>query len=50
MEFYSDKIYSDIPPHPWHTLGFDMVYFKKMDFLVVIDHFSSEKFQFFVKV
>ena len=26
---------SDIPPHPWHTLGSDLFYFKRQDFLVL---------------
>ena len=32
---------SDVPPTPWHTLGSDLFYFKKMDFLVVVDYFSK---------
>ena len=32
---------SDIHPHPWHTLESDLVYYKKMDFLAVLDHFSK---------
>ena len=32
---------SDIPPHPWHTLGSDLFYFKRQDFLVLVDYFSK---------
>ena len=32
---------SDIPPHAWHTLGTDLFYWNKMDFLVVGDYFSK---------
>ena len=32
---------SDVPPHPWHTLGSDLFYFKKMDFLLLVDYFSK---------
>ena len=28
-------------PHPWHTLGTDLFYFKKQDFIVLIDYFSK---------
>ena len=31
---------SDVPPHPWHTLGSDLFYHKRLDFLVV-DYFSK---------
>ena len=29
------------PPHPWHTLGSDLFYFQRIDFLVVVDYFSK---------
>ena len=32
---------SDVPPHPWHTLGTDLFYYKKMDFLLLVDCFSK---------
>ena len=32
---------SDVPPHPWHTLGTDLFYYKKMDFLLLVDYFSK---------
>ena len=32
---------SDIPPHPWHTLGSDLFYYKRQDFLVLVDYFSK---------
>ena len=35
------KYVSTIPPHPWHTLGTDLFYFKKQDFIVLIDYFSK---------
>ena len=35
------KYVSTIPPHPWHTLGTDLFYFKKQDFMVLIDYFSK---------
>ena len=30
---------SEVPPHPWHTLGLDLFYHKRLDFLVVVDYF-----------
>ena len=30
---------SEVPPHPWHTLGSDLFYHKWLDFLVVVDYF-----------
>ena len=35
------KYVSDVPPHPWHTLGSDLFYFQRIDFLVVVDYFSK---------
>ena len=35
------KYISTVPPHPWHTLGMDLFYFRKQDFLVLIDYFSK---------
>ena len=31
----------ELPPFPWHTLVTDMFYWKRMDFLIVADIFSS---------
>ena len=30
-----------MPPFPWHTLSTDMFYWKRMDFLIVVDVFSK---------
>ena len=35
------KYVSEVPPHPWHTLGSDIFYFRRLDFLVVVDYFSK---------
>ena len=35
------KYISTVPPYPWHTLGTDLFYFRKQDFLVLIDYFSK---------
>ena len=35
------KYVSEVPPHPWHTLGSDLFYFQRIDFLVVADYFSK---------
>ena len=32
---------SDVPPHAWHTLGTDLFYWNKMDYLVIGDYFSK---------
>ena len=32
---------SEVPPHPWHTIGSDLFYFQRIDFLVVVDYFSK---------
>ena len=32
---------SDMPPHAWHTLGTDLFYWNKIDYLVVGDYFSK---------
>ena len=32
---------SDVPPHAWHTLGTDLFYWNKIDYLVVGDYFSK---------
>ena len=32
---------SEIPPHAWHTLGTDLFYWNKMDYIVVGDYFSK---------
>ena len=31
----------ELPPFPWHTLVIDMFYWKRIDFLIVIDVFSK---------
>ena len=28
-------------PHPWHTIGSGLFYFRRIDFLVVVDYFSK---------
>ena len=35
------KYVSEVPPHPWHTVGSDLLYFQRIDFLVVVDYFSK---------
>ena len=35
------KYVSEVPPHPWHTVGSDLFYFQRFDFLVVVDYFSK---------
>ena len=35
------KYISEVPPHPWHMLGSDIFYFRRLDFLVVVDYFSK---------
>ena len=35
------KYVSEVPPHPWHTLGSDLFYFQRIDFLVIVDYFSK---------
>ena len=30
---------SEVPPHPWHTLGTDLFYHRKQDYLVMVDYF-----------
>ena len=32
---------SDMPPHAWHTLGTDLFYWNKIDYLVIRDYFSK---------
>ena len=32
---------SDVPPHTWHTLGTDLFYRNKIDYLVIGDYFSK---------
>ena len=32
---------SEVPPHAWHTIGSDLFYWNKMDFLVLVDYFSK---------
>ena len=32
---------SDVPPHVWHSLGTDLFYWNKVDYLVVGDYFSK---------
>ena len=31
----------DVPPHTWHTLGTDLFYWNKIDYLVIGDYFSK---------
>ena len=35
------KYVSEVPSHPWHTLGSDIFYFQRIDFLVIVDYFSK---------
>ena len=35
------KYISEVPLHPWHMLGSDLFYFRRIDFLVVVDYFSK---------
>ena len=32
---------SEVPPHAWHTLGTNLFYWNRMDFLVVGDYFTK---------
>ena len=32
---------SDVPPHTWHTLGTDLFFWNKIDYLVIEDYFSK---------
>ena len=32
---------SDVPPHAWHTLGTDLFYWNKIDYLVIRNYFSK---------
>ena len=32
---------SDVPPHTWHTLGTNLFYWNKIDYLVIGDYFSK---------
>ena len=32
---------SDMPPHAWHTLGTNLFYWNKIDYLVIGDYFSK---------
>ena len=32
---------SDMPSHAWHTLGTDLFYWNKIDYLVIGDYFSK---------
>ena len=32
---------SEVPLHPWHTLGTDLFYWNKVDFLVIGDYFTK---------
>ena len=38
------KYISEVPPHPWHTVGSDLFYFRRIYFLVVVDYFSKYLF------
>ena len=35
------KYVSEVPPHLWHTVGSDLFYFQRIDFLVVVDYFCK---------
>ena len=32
---------SEIPQHPWHTLGTDLFYWNRLDFIVIGDYFTK---------
>ena len=34
-------MFSEVPPHPWHTVGSDLFYLERIDFLVIVDYFSK---------
>ena len=38
------KYVSEVPPHPWHTVGSNLFYFRRIDFLVVVHYFSKYLF------
>ena len=38
------KYVSEVPPHPWHTLGSDLFYYERIDFLVIVDYFTKYLF------
>ena len=33
--------FSEIPPHPWHTLGTNLFYWNRLNFIVVGDYFTK---------
>ena len=33
--------FSEVPPHVWHTLGTDLLYWNKVNYIVVGDYFSK---------
>ena len=35
------KYVSEVPPHPWHMIGSDLFYFRRIDFLAVVDYSSK---------
>ena len=35
------KYVSEVPPPSWHTVGSDLFYFRRIDFLLVVDYFSK---------
>ena len=35
------KYVSEVPLHPWHMIGSDLFYFRRIDFLVVVVYFSK---------
>ena len=37
----NQKYVSEVPPHQWHTIVLDLFYFRRIDFLVVVDYFSK---------
>ena len=32
---------SKVPPHPWHTLGTDLFYWNRINYIVIGDYFSK---------
>ena len=37
----AEKFISDVPPHPWHTQGSNLFYYKNQNFLVAVGYFSK---------
>ena len=32
---------TEVPPHPWHTLGTDLFYWNRIDFIMIDDYFTK---------